>query len=331
MNVTIVGATGLVGRTMLRVLHERNFPVTTLTLLASPRSAGTTIPFAGQQVAVLPLSAETIPTNTIALFSAGGAASRQWAPLFAERGNVVIDNSSAWRMDPTVPLVVPGVNSADAQLHRGIIANPNCSTIQMVPVLDAIHKRYGLKRVVVSTYQSPSGAGQQGVDQLQAELAGQEPTSRITPLPLAYNAVFHTIEGVGHGSEEEIKMQRETRRIMHLDDLRMAVTCVRVPVLGGHAESLAIETVAPIDADVLRAELAAVQGVVVQDDPAQHLYPTPQGSSGSDLVHVGRIRRDDSVEHGVLLWIVADNLRVGAATNAVRIAELLLPVPTTPA
>jgi len=331
MNVTIVGATGLVGRTMLRVLEERSFPITSLTLLASSRSAGTTMMFEGREVTVQPLAIDTIPSNTIALFSAGGAASREWAQRFAERGNVVIDNSSAWRMDPTVPLVVPGVNSADAHLHHGIIANPNCSTIQMVPVLDAIHKRYGLKRVVVSTYQSPSGAGQQGVDQLQAELSGQEPAARITPLPLAFNAVFHTIEGVGHSSEEEIKMQRETKRILHLDDLRIAVTCVRVPVLGGHAESLAIETVAPINADVLRAELADVDGIVVEDDPARHLYPTPQGSNGSDLVHVGRIRRDDSVEHGVLLWIVADNLRVGAATNAVRIAELLLPVPTTPA
>lgn len=326
MNVTIVGATGLVGRTMLRVLEERNIPISNLTLLASPRSAGAVIPFAGRQVTVEPLTFETIPSNTIALFSAGGAVSRQWAPLFAERGNVVIDNSSAWRMDPNVPLVVPGVNSTDALQHRGIIANPNCSTIQMVPVLHHIHRTYGLKRVVVSTYQSPSGAGQHGVDQLRAEIAGTEPASRISPHPLAFNTVFHTINAVGEFSEEEIKMQRETRRILHLPELRIAVTCVRVPTLGGHGESLAIETELPIDPNVLRTELATVPDVVVDDDPGNGRYPMPVRTNGSDMIHVGRIRRDDSVDNGVLLWIVADNLRVGAATNAVRIAELFLPV-----
>lgn len=323
MKLSIVGATGLVGRTMLRILEERDVPVASLLLLASERSAGVRIPFRGQELEVHALAEGSIPSNTIALFSAGGETSRVWAPRFAAAGNIVIDNSSTWRMDPDVPLVVPGVNDSDVLKHRGIIANPNCSTIQMVPVLAAIHAAYGLKRVVVSTYQSPSGAGQKGVDQLQAETRGQVPTARIAHHSLAYNTVFHNIGGVGQSSEEEVKMQRETRRILHMPHLPMAVTCVRVPVLGGHAESIAIETTHPLNPDIVRAELGEIANVVVADDPAAGVYPTPQLAAGTDTIFVGRIRRDDSVDNGILLWVVADNLRVGAATNAIRIADLL--------
>jgi aspartate-semialdehyde dehydrogenase len=323
MNISIVGATGLVGRTMLRVLDERNLPVSSLRLLASERSAGSTIAFRGESYVVEALNEHTIPQNTIALFSAGGATSKQWAPVFAGRGNIVVDNSSAWRMDPDCPLVVPGVNDADVHSHKGIIANPNCSAIQLVLALKPLHDRYGLRRVVVSTYQSPSGAGQQGVDHLQAELAGTEPTSRISPHRIAYNTVFHTIGGLGESSDEETKTMRETRRIMHLADLPIAVTCVRVPTLGGHAEAVAVECEQPVDVDEARALLAAAPGVKVVDDPANNTYPTPQLSDGTDDVYIGRIRRDPSVQNGLLLWVVADNLRVGAATNAVRIVELL--------
>ncbi|MCX6141197.1 MAG: aspartate-semialdehyde dehydrogenase [Candidatus Kapabacteria bacterium] len=324
MNIAIVGATGLVGRTMIRVLEERETPLTSLTLLASARSVGQVIQYNGVDHLVRELTPESFVGVDVALFSAGGALSKIYAPIAAKSGCVVIDNSSAWRMDPDVPLVVPEVNAADALLNKGIIANPNCSTIQMVVALKPISDVFGLKRVVVSTYQSPSGAGQRGLDQLQSEVRGQEPTSRITQHRLAENAVFHTIDGLGEASEEETKMIRETRRIMHLPELRMAVTCVRVPVLGGHGEAVVVETLKSCtDVDV-RALLSATPGIVVMDDPAGAVYPTPFVSNNTDPVYVGRIRNDDSVENGVMLWVVADNLRKGAATNAVQILEYLM-------
>jgi len=322
MRVAIVGATGLVGRTMLTVLEERAFPVTCVHLLASPRSAGERIVWKNETYTVEPLS-EPLPSVDVALFSAGGSVSKEWAPRFAATGAVVIDNSSYWRMDPDVPLVVPEVNPSDALLHKGIIANPNCSTIQLVVALKPLHEAFGLKRVIVSTYQSVSGAGQKGVDQLQAELAGSTPTARISPHPLAYNAVFHTIEAQHGDSEEEIKMQRETRRILHLDNLAIAVTCVRVPVLGGHAESVVIETERPITPALAAHVLSHAPGIILEDDPANHSYPTPQRVADSDAVHVGRLRADSSAKNGLMLWVVANNLRKGAATNAVQIAELL--------
>jgi aspartate-semialdehyde dehydrogenase len=226
-------------------------------------------------------------------------------------------------MHPDVPLVVPEVNPADAYTHNGIIANPNCSTIELVVALQPIIQRWGCRRLVVSTYQSPSGAGQQGIDQLAAELAGREPERRITPHRLAGNTVFHTINAIDESSEEEQKMIRETRRILHMPELRMAVTCVRVPVVGGHGESIAIETEQPCTPDDARTLLASSPGVVVRDEPQNGVYPTPAEADGTDPVYVGRIRRDDSVENGLLMWIVADNLRKGAATNAVQILELL--------
>lgn len=331
MHILVVGATGLVGRTMLRVLEERNFPVDRLTLLASPRSAGIVIPFRGEDHPVLPLDEATMTgplkallPKSIALFSAGGSVSREWAPKFAAAGSTAIDNSSCWRMDPDVPLVVPEVNADDARTNSGIIANPNCSTIQMVVALKPLHEAFGLKRVVVSTYQSVSGAGQKGVDQLRDEIAGRVPSSRITDHTLAYNAVFHTIAEAEGASEEEIKMQRETRRIMHLPDLRIAVTCVRIPVTGGHAESIAIETERPITPAAAREVLASAPGIVIQDDPANGVYPMPLSAQDTDPVYVGRLRRDDSVENGLMMWVVSDNLRKGAATNAVQIAETLI-------
>jgi aspartate-semialdehyde dehydrogenase len=308
---------------MIRVLEERQTPCTSLTLLASARSAGTVIPFRGADLVVRECKPDSFHGIDVALFSAGGAFSKEMAPIAASQGCVVIDNSSAWRMDPEVPLVVPEVNPEDALDHHGIIANPNCSTIQMVVALKPIADVYGLRRVVVSTYQSPSGAGQKGLDQLQAEQEGREPSARITHHRLAGNTVFHTIGGLGEASEEETKMIRETRRIMHRPDLPLAVTCVRVPVVGGHGESVAVETERPCtDADV-RDLLARTPGIVVVDDPVHAVYPTPAMTADTDPVYVGRIRRDPSVENGVLLWVVADNLRKGAATNAVQILDIL--------
>lgn len=329
INVAIVGATGLVGRTMLRVLEEHQVQVGELRLLASKRSAGVVIHGLGRENVVQELTPESFAGMDYALFSAGGAISKIYAPIAASAGCVAIDNSSSWRMDPAVPLVVPEVNPGDVHTHSGIIANPNCSTIQLVVAVKPLIDMYGAKRLVVSTYQSPSGAGQQGVDQLTAELAGQEPQNRITPHTLAMNTVFHTINELNGSSEEEVKMMRETRRILHLPELPIAVTCVRVPVLGGHAESVALETVHACDPDAARKLLSAQEGIVVVDDPASHTYPTPAASKGTDPVYVGRIRKDASVEHGLLMWVVADNLRKGAATNAVQILQLLTNTTTT--
>jgi len=323
MHIAIVGATGLVGRTMARVLEERSFPVTTLRLLASHRSAGERVNVLGSDYIVQALGPASFEGIDVALFSAGGSVSKEYCPIAARSGAVAIDNSSAWRMDPDVPLVVPEVNPEDVRLHHGIIANPNCSTIQLVVALKPLHDAAGIKRVVCSTYQSVSGAGQKGVDQLRDEIQERTPTSRISAHTLAYNAVFHTIDGMGQGSEEEIKMQRETRRILHLPNLPIAVTCVRVPVLGGHGEAVALEFERALSADDAREILRHTPGIVVMDDPANNVYPSPRGAANTDPVYVGRIRQDTSVANGILLWVVADNLRKGAATNAVQIAELL--------
>ena len=308
---------------MLRVLEERDVACDALRLFASGTSAGRTVETYRGPVVVESLEGANLSGIDIALFSAGGSVSAEWAPRFAQAGAVVIDNSSYWRMADDVPLVVPEVNAADALAHKGIIANPNCSTIQLVVALWPLHKAFGIRRVVVSTYQSVSGAGQKGVDQLTDEIAGRTPSARITSHDVAYNTVFHTIGELDAASEEEQKMLRETRRIMHLPDLPMAVTCVRVPVLGGHGESVAIETIEPCTPQQARDILAASPGIIVLDDPANAVYPTPRITEHRDDVFVGRVRQDASVEHGLLLWVVADNLRKGAATNAVQIAEYL--------
>ncbi|MBL7998713.1 MAG: aspartate-semialdehyde dehydrogenase [Candidatus Kapabacteria bacterium] len=322
--VAVAGASGLVGRTMLRVLEERSFPLDSLRVLASARSAGSSIEALGGVHIVEELTERSFDGVDIALFSAGGSVSKIYAPVCAAAGCVAIDNSSAWRMHPHVPLVVPEVNPHALYEHHGIIANPNCSTIQMVVALQPIHKRYGIKRVVVSTYQSVSGAGQKGIAQLMNELHGKEVHDRISPHQLAFNAVFHSISDASGYSEEELKMKHETRRIMELPGLPIAVTCVRVPVLGGHGESVNVETHSPIDAHEVRELLASSDGITVIDEPMNAHYPTMKNADNLDDVFVGRIRNDDSVEHGIQMWVVSDNVRKGAATNAVQIAEKLI-------
>ncbi len=324
LRLAVVGATGLVGRTMIRVLEERHFAFDELRLFASARSASQHITAFGRDFVVEELNDHSFDHVDLALFSAGGTTSLRYAPVAAAAGCVVVDNSSAWRMHSAVPLVVPEVNADALSAHHGIIANPNCSTIQMVVALKAIHDAFGLRRVVVSTYQSPSGAGQKGVDQLTAEVHDRVPTQRISVHPVAYNTVFHSINSQFAASEEEIKMKQETRRILSLPQLPIAVTCVRVPVLGGHGESLTIECERNLSAQAVYDILARTPGIVMLDDPAHGIYPTTQVAKDHDEVFVGRIREDDSISNGIQLWVVADNLRKGAATNAVQIAERLV-------
>jgi aspartate-semialdehyde dehydrogenase len=322
LHVAVAGATGLVGRKMLQVLEERRFPVGRLTLLASARSAGKEIPFGGDEHAVRELHPESFAGVDVALFSAGAAVSREYAPLAVRAGALVIDNSSAYRMDPGVPLVVPEVNPHAIAAHRGIIANPNCSTIQMVMVLKPLHDRWTLKRVVVATYQSVTGAGYTALRQLEEEAAGREPERHTIPHRIAYNVVPQVDVFLPDGySKEEHKMMNETRKILDLPGLPVSATCVRVPVYGGHSEAVNAELEAEFSMDDVRAVLAAAPGVVVKDRPAEGLYPMPFTAWDRDEVFVGRVRRDPSVPRGVDLWIVADNLRKGAATNAVQIAE----------
>jgi len=321
-SVAVVGATGLVGRTMLRVLEERSFPVGQLRLLASARSAGERIAFGRKRYTVEELREDSFEGIDVALFSAGGGISRHFAPVAARAGAVAIDNSSVWRMDRSVPLVVPEVNPQAAARHHGIIANPNCSTIQLVVALKPLHEAFGLKRVVVSTYQAVSGAGQSGVEQLMGELRGRPPRQPKFPRPAAFNTMFHSF-GEGDNTEEETKMLRETRKIMGLPRLPITVTCVRIPTTAGHAESVNVEFERPVSPARARKVLERAQGVVVMDDPAQDIYPTTLDVADRDDVLVGRVRRDPSQPNTLNLWVVANNVRKGAATNAVQIAELL--------
>lgn len=327
MNIAIVGATGLVGRTFLQVLEERGVEFDSLRLFASASSAGTVLRFGNTNIVVEELTEDSFSGIDVALFSAGGSISKRYAPIAAQHGCVVIDNSSAWRMDPSVPLVVPEVNGEELSRRPSIIANPNCSTIQLVVALKPLHDAFGLQRVVVSTYQSVSGAGQKGVDQLTAEIEGRSPQARISKHQLAYNTVFHGIEQQPDDApftEEERKMINETRRIMGLPNLKMAATCVRIPVLGGHSESVLAEFAKPLPpVSEIRGMLARAPGILVSDQLADEVYPTPVEVANSDAVVVGRLRRDPSGSNGLLLWVVADNLRKGAATNAVQILELL--------
>ncbi|RMF36563.1 MAG: aspartate-semialdehyde dehydrogenase [Chlorobiota bacterium] len=317
--VAIVGATGLVGRAMLDILAERQFPIAELALYASARSAGTIIGWQGAALCVQELSpAAPQGRYDLALFSAGAAVSRTWAPIFAQHGTTVIDNSSAWRLVPDVPLVVPEVNAHRALEHRGIIANPNCSTIQLAVALKPIAELLGIERVVVATYQSISGAGQRGLEQLAAELDGREPTARISHHPIAHNAVFHTLAPDGW-SEEERKVMTELQRILELPSLAVVATCVRLPFFRSHAEAVWLECTHPVDFEQIATTLAASPGIRLLTDE----YPTPRSASGSDSVWVGRLRRDPNNERALALWIVADNIRKGAATNAIQIAEVL--------
>lgn len=323
-SIAVVGATGLVGRTMLQVLEERNIPVDRLTLLASKNSAGKKVKFRGKNHTVQELTPDSFAGVQIALFSAGGSVSRHYCPIAAAAGAVAIDNSSAWRMDKKVPLVVPEVNPDAALKHRGIIANPNCSTIQLVVALKPLHQAFGLKRVVVSTYQAISGAGQSGVDQLMAELKGKPPAKPKFSRPAAFNTIFHSFLDGSDYTEEENKMMNETRKIMGLPKLATTMTCVRIPTLAAHAESVNVEFEQPVTLAKARKVLERAEGIVVMDSPAADNYPTVLDAGGRDEVFVGRIRRDASQPNTLNLWVVADNVRKGAATNAVQIAELLI-------
>src|SRR5690606_9801653 len=324
MKVAVVGATGLVGSEILTVLAERNFPVTELIPVASERSKGKEIEFKGKKYKVVTPAEAIALKPDVALFSAGGGTSTEFAPQFAEAGITVVDNSSAWRMDPTKKLVVPEVNGAVLSADDKIIANPNCSTIQMVVVLQPLHAKYGIKRVVVSTYQSVTGTGVKAVNQLMDERAGKD-GEKAYPYPIDLNVIPHIDVFQDNGyTKEEMKMIQETNKIMGDDSIRVTATTVRIPVMGGHSESLNIEFENDFDLDEVRQVLAQQEGVIVVDDPANLKYPMPKDAHGKDDVLVGRIRRDESQDKTLNLWVVADNLRKSAATNAVQIAELLV-------
>ena len=323
-NVAVVGATGLVGRTMIRVLEERNFPVDQLLPLASERSVGKEVAFHGKNIPVQKLEPDKFNNIQFALFSAGASVSKEFAPHAVKAGTVVIDNSSAFRMDADVPLVVPEVNRAEVFAHHGIIANPNCSTIQMVVVLKPLHDRFRIKRVVVSTYQSVTGAGQRAVSQLEDELAKRPLREKKFPHPIAFNCLPHIDVFLKDGyTKEELKMKQETVKIMG-EMIAVTATTVRVPVIGGHSESVNIEFEKPCSVNEVRDILKSAPGVILQDDPANNVYPMPITAYGKDDVFVGRIRMDETIPSGINLWIVSDNIRKGAATNAVQIAEALI-------
>jgi aspartate-semialdehyde dehydrogenase len=331
ITVAVVGATGVVGRTMAQVLLEREFPIGAIRFLASARSAGSTVPFAGRQVEVLEATPDAFEGVDIALFSAGGATSRELAPQAAARGCTVIDNSSAWRMEPGVPLVVSQVNPDDLEAHEGIVANPNCSTMQLAPPLMALREAVGLERVIVDTYQAVSGTGGKAIAELEAQIrahvAGTPKMPIVYPHPIAFNALPEIDVFLENGySKEEWKVVTESRRILHLPDLRISCTAVRVPVLIAHSEAVHVETREPIDPARARELFAAVPGVIVRDDPGAHVYPLATEAAGRDEIYVGRVRTDPSVpdRRGLAFWVVADNIRKGAATNAVEIAEVLV-------
>jgi aspartate-semialdehyde dehydrogenase len=329
--VAVAGATGLVGRHMLQVLEERNFPVKSIKFLASERSKGRKLTFHGEEVPVEVLTETSFKGVEIALFSAGGGTSKKFSPCAARDGCVVVDNSSAWRMDKEVPLVVPEVNAKDIAWHKGIIANPNCSTIQMVVVLKPLHDAAKIERVIVSTYQAVSGAGIKALDELLAQtkavLEGKEPTCNVFPHPIAFNCIPQIPQSDAFGANgytsEEMKMINETKKIMGDDSIRVVATTVRVPVYTGHSESVNVETRDKLTPDQARALLAKAPGVVVQDDPAKQVYPLARDATGKGDIFVGRIREDLSHPRGLVMWIVSDNLLKGAALNAVQIAERL--------
>src|SRR5438067_2876977 len=316
----------MVGQEILKVLAERKFPADKVIALASERSAGVTVPYNGTQLQIQPISEGAFSDIDIALFSASADIALMYAPIAAEKGALVIDLSSAWRMRDNVPLVVAEVNAEDLHHHEGIVANPNCCAIPLTVVLKPLHEKAGVERVLVSTYQSASGAGRALVDELeeqtQAIAAGTKPPVNVYPHQLAYNVVPGGWRPEADGyNEEEVKIVNETRKILHEPELRITAACVRVPVPVGHGESVFIETTEKISADEVRELLSTSPGIAVQDDPHARLYPTPHGVAGKDEVYVGRIRDDASSRHGLVLWIVSDNLRKGAALNAVQIAE----------
>ena len=322
--VAVVGATGVVGRMMIKVLEQRNFPLDELVLFASKSSAGKEMEFRGRKIKVRELNAENIKSANVdyALFSAGSDVSRDFAPVFAECGAVAIDNSRYWRMDPKVPLVVPEVNPEAAFAHNGIIANPNCSTIQAVVALKPLHDAFKIKRIVYTTYQAVSGAGRQGLEDLKNGLEGLPP--KKFPHPIANNIIPHidTFDADGY-TGEGMKMVHETRKILGDDSLKITATTARVPVYYGHSESINIEFFKPVTRESALEVLKNADGIVLCDDVSKNVYPMPLDCEGTDEVYVGRVRRDFSVDSGLNIWVVADNIRKGAASNTVQIAELL--------
>lgn len=324
MRVAIVGATGMVGQVMLRVLEERNFPITELIPVASERSVGKTITFKNEEYTIVSLQEALSLKPNIALFSAGGSTSLEWAPKFAEAGTTVIDNSSAWRMDQNKKLVVPEINAATLSKSDKIIANPNCSTIQMVMALAPLHKAFKIKRIVVSTYQSISGTGVKAVQQLENEIAGIK-GEMAYPYPIHQNAIPHcdVFEDNGY-TKEEMKLVRETQKILNDKTIAVTATAVRIPTSGGHSEAVNVTFENEYELSEVRRLLSATPGITLQDNPDVNVYPMPIYANGKDDVFVGRIRRDESQPKSLNLWIVSDNLRKGAATNTVQIAEYLV-------
>lgn len=324
VKLAVVGATGMVGRTFLKVLSERNFPIDKLYLFASSRSAGSTLSYNGKDYEVEELKEDSFDRGIdIALFSAGGNTSLKYAEIAASKGCIVVDNSSAWRMDPEIPLVVPEVNPEDIKWNKGIIANPNCSTIQAVVALKPLDMAYGIERIVYSTYQAVAGAGMGGYKDLENGIKGEPP--RKFPYPIAFNILPHIdVFMENRYTKEEMKMVNETRKILHRPELRVTATTARVPVYYGHSESINVELKKSFELEDIFQLYRRSPGIILADDPEKLKYPMPIDCAGRDEVFVGRIRRDESLESGINLWVVADNIRKGAATNAVQIAELLL-------
>ena len=328
LNVAVVGATGAVGEEMMKILEERKFPVDNLLPLASARSAGKTVTFKGEEFEVEELTHDSFDGIDIALFSAGASRSLEFAPSAVEAGAVVIDNSSAYRMDPEAPLVVPEVNAHAIRRHKGIIANPNCSTIQMVVALKPLHDAARIKRIVVSTYQSVSGTGKKAIDELDQQVRNifnmQDVTPKVYPYQIAFNCLPQIDVFTESGyTKEEIKMVNETKKIMEDDSIKVTATCVRVPVFFAHSESVNVEFERPLSPEKAREILSKAPGVELRDDPSKLVYPLAIDAAGKDPSYVGRVRADDTVEHGLNMWIVSDNIRKGAALNAVQIAEVL--------
>jgi aspartate-semialdehyde dehydrogenase len=324
MKVAVIGATGMVGEVMLKILEERDFPVTELLLVASERSIGKKLLFKGKEYSVIGLAEAVAAKPDIAIFSAGGETSLQWAPKFAEVGTTVIDNSSAWRMDPNKKLVVPEINAHELTADDKIIANPNCSTIQLVMALAPLHKKYKMKRVIVSTYQSVSGTGVKAVQQLENEIAGVK-GEMAYPYPIGRNALPHCDVFMENGyTKEEMKLAREPQKILNDRTFSISATAVRIPTAGGHSESVNVEFENDFELNEVRRLLNDSAGVTVQDNPDTNTYPMPIYAHGKDEVFVGRIRRDETQRNTLNMWIVSDNLRKGAATNAVQIAEYLI-------
>ncbi|MCR8667312.1 aspartate-semialdehyde dehydrogenase [Aestuariibaculum sp. M13] len=324
MKVAVVGATGMVGEVMLKVLEERNFPVTELLLVASERSVGKKITFKGEEITVIGLADAVAAKPQIAIFSAGGDTSLEWAPKFAEAGTTVVDNSSAWRMDPTKKLIVPEINAGELTKDDKIIANPNCSTIQMVLALSKLHEAYKMKRIVVSTYQSVSGTGVKAVQQLENEIAGVE-GEMAYPYPIGRNALPHCDVFMENGyTKEEMKLAKEPQKIFGDSSFAVTATAVRIPTSGGHSESVNVQFENDFDLAEVRQLISETPGVVLQDNTATNTYPMPILAHDKDEVFVGRLRRDESQPNTLNMWIVADNLRKGAATNTIQIAEYLV-------